>query len=189
MDSVIHLFNNWGLALVVQTLDSTTQRINHHPGDKYKGNQLCYPLNRDLSMQWIVLSTFLTTGAWPQLLKRWIGIYPVDSAIQLLINLCLVLRGISLSYPNRNTIQWLKFILLVYSFTSPSYYNPAWYLKLLTKHVCNLFFLSNMKHLWSGWYFLHQTLLFSWNQAGSLCLMEQHKRGEIHLVSSVGWCL
>ena len=169
-----------------------------------------YPLDRDLSMQWIVLivlSTFSTTGAWPQFVQTldsaiqrikqlfpvicigWIGIYPVDSAIQLLSNLCLVRRRISLSYPNRNTIQWVKFIWLVYSFTSPSYYSPAWYLKLLTKHVCNLFFLSNLKHLWSLWYFLHQTSLSSWNQAGSWCLMEQHKLGEIHLVSSVNWCL
>ena len=153
---VIHLFNYWSLAPVVQTLDSAIQRIKQ---------------------------------LFPVICIRWIGIYPVDSAIQLLNNLCLVLRRISLSYPNRNTIQWLKFILLVYSFTSPSYYNPAWYLKLLTKHVCNLFVLSNLKHLWSLWYFLHQTLLFSWNQAGSWCLMEQHKLGEIHLVSSVNWCL
>ena len=42
----------------VQMLDSATQRINHHPEDKYKGNQLRYPVDRDLSMQWIVLSTF-----------------------------------------------------------------------------------------------------------------------------------
>ena len=185
-------------------LDSATQRINHHPEDKYKGNQLCYPLDKDLSMQWILLSTFSTTGAWPRFVQtldsaiqrikqlfpviciRWIGIYPVDSAIQLLNNLCLVLRRISLSYPNRNTVQWLKFILLVYSFTSPSYYNPAWYLQLLT---WNLFVLSNLKHLWSLWYFLQQTSLSSWNQAGSLSLTEQHKLGEIRLVSSVYWCM
>ena len=37
------------LAPVVQTLDSATQRINHYPADKYYGNQLCYPLDRDLS--------------------------------------------------------------------------------------------------------------------------------------------
>ena len=36
-------------APVVQTLDSATQRINHYPADKYYGNQLCYPLDRDLS--------------------------------------------------------------------------------------------------------------------------------------------
>jgi len=29
--------------------DSTIQRINHFPADKYYGNQLCYPLDRDLS--------------------------------------------------------------------------------------------------------------------------------------------
>ena len=36
-------------APVVQTLDSAIQRINHYPADKYWGNQLHYPLNRDLS--------------------------------------------------------------------------------------------------------------------------------------------
>ena len=37
------------LALVVQTLDSAIQWINHYPADKYQGNQLRYPLDRDLS--------------------------------------------------------------------------------------------------------------------------------------------
>ena len=50
------------LTLVVQTLDRTIHRINHHPEDKYQGNQLCYPLDRDLSMQWIVLSTLNNQG-------------------------------------------------------------------------------------------------------------------------------
>ena len=84
---VIHLFNNWGLAPVVQRLDSAIQRINHYPEDKYKGNQLRYPLDRDLSMQWIVLivlSTFSTTGAWPQFVQTLDGAtqrinhHPVD---------------------------------------------------------------------------------------------------------------
>ena len=34
-------------APVVQTLDSAIHRINHYPADKYKGNQLHYPLDRD----------------------------------------------------------------------------------------------------------------------------------------------
>ena len=38
-----------GLAPVVQTLDSAIHRINHYPADKYYGNQLRYPLDRDLS--------------------------------------------------------------------------------------------------------------------------------------------
>ena len=38
------------LALVVQTMDSTINQINHYPLDKYLGNQLCYPLDRDLSI-------------------------------------------------------------------------------------------------------------------------------------------
>ena len=38
------------LALVVQTMDSTINQINHYPLDKYQGNQLCYPLDRDLSI-------------------------------------------------------------------------------------------------------------------------------------------
>ena len=37
-------------APVVQTLDSAIQRINPHPVDKYEGNQLHYPLERDLSI-------------------------------------------------------------------------------------------------------------------------------------------
>ena len=36
-------------APVVQTLDSAIHRINHYPADKYYGNQLRYPLDRDLS--------------------------------------------------------------------------------------------------------------------------------------------
>ena len=36
-------------APVVQTLDSAIHRINHYPADKYYGNQLHYPLDRDLS--------------------------------------------------------------------------------------------------------------------------------------------
>ena len=37
------------LAPVVQPLDSAIHRINHYPADKYYGNQLRYPLDRDLS--------------------------------------------------------------------------------------------------------------------------------------------
>ena len=35
-DSAIQCLNNWG-------------QINHYPVDKYLGNQLCYPLDSDLS--------------------------------------------------------------------------------------------------------------------------------------------
>ena len=38
------------LALVVQTLNSAIHQINHCPADKYLGNQLHYPLDRDLSI-------------------------------------------------------------------------------------------------------------------------------------------
>ena len=51
MDGSIQLLNNWGLALVVQrldstihqapvvqTLDSAIHRINNYPADKYYGN-------------------------------------------------------------------------------------------------------------------------------------------------------
>ena len=37
------------LAPVVQTLDSAIQQINHYPADQCYGNQLRYPLDRDLS--------------------------------------------------------------------------------------------------------------------------------------------
>ena len=46
-----------------------------------------YRLDRDLSMQWIVLSTFSTTGAWPQFVQtldsaiQRINHYPVNKAI------------------------------------------------------------------------------------------------------------
>ena len=36
-------------APLVQMLDSAIQQINHYPADKYLGNQLHYPLERDLS--------------------------------------------------------------------------------------------------------------------------------------------
>ena len=38
-----------GQAPVVQKLNSAIQRINPYPVFKYKGNQLHYPLDRDLS--------------------------------------------------------------------------------------------------------------------------------------------
>ena len=38
-----------GQALVVQTFDSAIHRINRHTVNKYYGNQLLYPLDRDLS--------------------------------------------------------------------------------------------------------------------------------------------
>ena len=41
--------HNNNLALVVQKLDSTINRINHYPMDKYWVNQLRYPMDRDLS--------------------------------------------------------------------------------------------------------------------------------------------
>ena len=37
------------LAPVAQTLDSAMHWINQYPVDKYLGNQLHYPLDRDLS--------------------------------------------------------------------------------------------------------------------------------------------
>jgi len=45
-NQIIHL-----QALVVQTLDSTIHCINHYPPDNYLGNQLQYPLDRDLSIR------------------------------------------------------------------------------------------------------------------------------------------
>ena len=41
--------HNNNLAPVVQKLDSTINRINHYPMDKYWVNQLRYPMDRDLS--------------------------------------------------------------------------------------------------------------------------------------------
>ena len=43
---IIHL-----QALVVEMLDSTIHCINHYPPDNYLGNQLCCPLDRDLSIR------------------------------------------------------------------------------------------------------------------------------------------
>ena len=36
------------LASVVQKMDSAIHRINHYPADKYLGNRLRYPVDRDL---------------------------------------------------------------------------------------------------------------------------------------------
>ena len=49
--SITERNNATHLALVVQTLDSAIHRINHYPPDKYLGNQLHYPLDRDLSIR------------------------------------------------------------------------------------------------------------------------------------------
>ena len=49
LDSIIHLLNNWRLDPVVQKLDGAIHRKNHYPVDKYKENQLRYPVDRDLS--------------------------------------------------------------------------------------------------------------------------------------------
>ena len=46
-DSFSRLPNHLGP--VVQTLDGAIHRINHYPVDRYYGNQLRYPLDRDLS--------------------------------------------------------------------------------------------------------------------------------------------
>ena len=49
-------------APVVQMLDSAIQWINHYPADKYLGNQLRYPLDRDLSNGWCYLVPFEQLG-------------------------------------------------------------------------------------------------------------------------------
>ena len=36
-------------APLVQMLDNAIHQINHYPADKYWGNQLHFPLDRDLS--------------------------------------------------------------------------------------------------------------------------------------------
>ena len=41
------------MAPVVQKLDSTIHRINHYPVDKYQGIQLRYPVDRDLSGEYV----------------------------------------------------------------------------------------------------------------------------------------
>ena len=49
VDSAIQLLSNWGLASVVQKLDSAIHLINHYATNKYYGNQLRYPVDSDLS--------------------------------------------------------------------------------------------------------------------------------------------
>ena len=49
-------------APVVQMLDSAIQWVNHYPADKYFGNQLHYPLDRDLSNGWCYLAPFEQLG-------------------------------------------------------------------------------------------------------------------------------
>ena len=39
------------LAPVAQMVDSASHWINHYPVDKYMGNQLCYQLDKDLSIR------------------------------------------------------------------------------------------------------------------------------------------
>ena len=41
------------MAPVVQKLDSAIHRINHYPVDKCQGNQLRYPVDRDLSGEYV----------------------------------------------------------------------------------------------------------------------------------------
>ena len=41
--------DNFLQASVVQTLDSAIHQIEHYPADKYKRNQLLYPMVGDLS--------------------------------------------------------------------------------------------------------------------------------------------
>ena len=41
--------DNFLQASVVQTLDSAIHRIEHYPADKYKRNELLYPMDGDLS--------------------------------------------------------------------------------------------------------------------------------------------
>ena len=45
---LLHHAINFQVA-VVQKVDNVIHRINHYPADKYYGNQLRYPLDRDLS--------------------------------------------------------------------------------------------------------------------------------------------
>ena len=51
MDSAISvpqiiLMGGW---IVIYAVDSAIHQINHYPADEYYGNQLRYPLDRDLS--------------------------------------------------------------------------------------------------------------------------------------------
>ena len=44
-----YLLENRHLAPVVEALDSPIQWINHYSKDKFYRNQLCYPMDKDLS--------------------------------------------------------------------------------------------------------------------------------------------
>ena len=66
-------------------------QMMHYPADKYLGNQLRYPVDRDLSIRprlfksWIALSTGKITikkadRYWGTNCIHWIEIYSVDSA-------------------------------------------------------------------------------------------------------------
>ena len=44
-------------------MDNAIHRINHYPADSMVGLVNSYPLDSDLSTQWIALSTFRTTRA------------------------------------------------------------------------------------------------------------------------------
>ena len=60
------------MAPVVQKLDSAIHRINHYPVDKYQGIQLRYPVDRDLSGEYV--NHLLNNLVQAYILQSWLWI-------------------------------------------------------------------------------------------------------------------
>ena len=76
---------------VVQKLDSAIHRINHYPVDKCQGNQLRYPVDRDLSGEYVNL--LLNNLDLAYILQSWLWILKKNTTYdgnKLIMNIVLV---------------------------------------------------------------------------------------------------
>ena len=79
------------MAPVVQKLDSAIHRINHYPVDKCQGNQLRYPVDRDLSGEYVNL--LLNNLDLAYILQSWLWILKKNTTYdgnKLIMNIVLV---------------------------------------------------------------------------------------------------
>ena len=79
------------MAPVVQKLDSAIHRINHYPVDKCQGNQLHYPVDRDLSGEYV--NHLLNNLDLAYILQSWLWILKKNTTYdgnKLIMNIVLV---------------------------------------------------------------------------------------------------
>ena len=79
------------MAPVVQKLDSAIHRMNHYPVDKCQGNQLRYPVDRDLSGEYVNL--LLNNLDLAYILQSWLWILKKNTTYdgnKLIMNIVLV---------------------------------------------------------------------------------------------------